>query len=337
MDKTLKRVLLFTLLTFSSYFLLISPKDTKSQVVSSPVLSEVQLATESEATFDFIELYNPSSEDMSLEGMRLAKRSSTGTSSSSIVAFSSTDSIPAHGFFLWCNTNLAATTTCDKSTGATVSDDNSVAILNGSLADGVVVDAVTFGSPAAPFGEGTFLTAPLSGTSVERKANASSTSDSMSDPLLDGLLGNGYDTNDNSADFVTRLVPDPQNTNSEIEPSTSVTPTMSLTPTPTETTTPTQTNTPTPTESLTPSPSESPTPNPTESMTPTPTESSVPTPTLTPTPTATPTPVENVVAKFTFSNYSLICKIIYKPYSVLFLKGFMPTFSCTKQAVASQF
>jgi len=324
-----KNILLIAFVLLAALFLFSKIQNTRAQVTQTPVISEIQIGVTGESTHDFIELYNPGSTELSLEGMRLAKRSSTGTANTGIVSFTSEDIIPAHGFFLWCNTGLTATLTCDKSTGETVSNNNSVAILNGALADGVVVDAVTFGEPTAPFGEGTFLTAPELGTSVERKAKAESTAATMIDPLLDGLLGNGYDTSNNTADFVYRTTPQPQNKTSAAEPEVATTPTQTPTPTEAETATPTTTPTPTQTNTPTPTSTQAVTQTPTQTPTVTPTKVVTPTPTKIPTPT--PTSIERVIATFKFPSQTTVCKIVYKPYKLLFLEGFMPSFVCTTQ------
>jgi len=315
-------------------------KIAKSQTATNLVISEVQIAGVGTGNSgqDFIEIYNPTSQEINLDGLRLAKRTSTAvaTASASIVAFNSDEKVAPYSYFLWCNGSLADALNCDKSTGAIVSNNNTIAILNGALIDGIVLDAVTFGSPDFPFGEGTFLTAPEPGTSVERKAKGTSTAESMMDSLLDGLLGNGYDSGSNASDFIVRDSPQPQNSASASETLAEATPTVTetLTPTPSETATPTptvtETITPTPSETATPTPTqtESPTPTPSETVTPTPSETIMPTPTVTPIPTSTP--VEEVVATFNFPSRNVVCKIIYKPYKVLFLSGVMPTFSCSK-------
>lgn len=244
-------------------------KNTFAAPATHIVISEIQIAGIASGN-DFIELYNPTTSDINLEGLRLAKRTS-GTTSASIVAFASDETITAHGYYLWCNTSLNVNLSCDRNTSATVSDNNSVALLNGPLATGTVVDAVSFGSLGSPFGEGVSLIAPTASSSVERKANSSSTPTSMEPGGTDELAGNAEDTGNNSSDFVSRVSSQPQNSQSVAEPvptpTDSTTPTVSPTETPSVTTTPSITENPTPTESITPSLS----PNPTPSLSPTPT------------------------------------------------------------------
>jgi hypothetical protein len=54
--------------------------------------------------------------------------------------------------------------------------------------------------------------------SLERKANAASTGATLAAAGSDVTAGNGYDTDDNAANFVTQAVRVPQNTSSTAEP-----------------------------------------------------------------------------------------------------------------------
>jgi hypothetical protein len=59
---------------------------------------------------------------------------------------------------------------------------------------------------------------PISATDIyERKAVATSTMATMAPGGTDQDRGNGYDSDDNSADFVPRAMRDPQNTLSPLE------------------------------------------------------------------------------------------------------------------------
>lgn len=301
------------------------------------VISEVQIAGAS-STNDFIEIYNPTSLSVSLDGYRLGKRTS-GTTSASLVAFSASASVPAHGYFLWCNSSLSGSINCDASNSGTVANDNSIALINGDLATGTIVDAVTFGTPGSTFGEGTSLVAPSASSSVERKANSLSTSLTMGIGGLDEFAGNGEDTDNNASDFVTRDIPQPQNSSSAVEPiENSPTPTIqpSNSPTPTLTLTPTPTLepsvTPTPTESPTPSPTEMPSPTPSENPSVTPTTEPSPTPSVTPTvmpsetPMPTPTPGGGKVIVHT---PTLICTLNYRPWRFFNKIFYIPFVICT--------
>jgi hypothetical protein len=213
------------------------------------VISEIQISAEGNTNGDFIELYNPTNNDVNLSGYRLVKRTSSGTTNTGMVAFTADDTIPSRGFFLWCHTSLSEQYVCDRSTSSTIANNNSVALLYGSVSDGEVVDAITIGIVENSLGEGVALATPEAGTSMERKANAGSTSASMGPGGADEVAGNGYDTNSNENDFVLRAISQPQNSSSPVEPpDTTVTPTINTTPTVALTPSPTPTTTPTPSE-----------------------------------------------------------------------------------------
>ena len=300
MRSFLPKILTFLLFFFLAIIFVITAPNAKAATATHLVISEIQLAG-SVAADDFIEIYNPTSSSISLNGYRLGKRSNTGATDSGIIVFKPTDSISSHGYFLWCNnTNLSSSLNCDASSAATIANNNSIGLRNGPANTGTVVDAVTFGTVTNALGEGTPISPALtSSNSAERKANSNSDSPKMALGGTDESLGNGEDTDNNANDFVLRNTPQPQNSFSSFEPVPNATPTSSPTntPTPTATSTPTSTLTPTetPTVTETPSPTLTETPSPTPTSTPTstpnPTETATPTPTSTPitTPTSAPT------------------------------------------------
>jgi Lamin Tail Domain len=278
-------------------------QDVQAATASHVVISEVQIATSS-ASGDFIELYNPTSSVVNLNGFKLVERTSSGSTDTAIVSFGSGDTIASHGFLLWCNTGLNGSLHCDKHSADTVSNNNSIALRDAGAS---IVDAITIGVPLFPLGEGSIPATPSANQSIERKALSTSTSNTMKIGGSDELFGNSEDTDNNGADFVLRNIPQPQNTLSslEIPPAPTPSPTQSPTPTPTDTPTPTPsptpiiTDTPTPTSTVTPT--DSPTPTPTDTPTPTlmPTDTPTPTPSPTDTPSVTPTPTPTDVPSAT--------------------------------------
>lgn len=305
----------FAIFLTTTFIFRTETKNVSAALATHLVISEVQIAGVASGN-DFIELYNPTSSDVSLEGLRLGKRSSTGTTSASIVAFAADETVPARGYYLWCNTTLNVALSCDRNTSATVSNNNSVALIDGALNGGAIVDAVTFGSPASPLGEGTSLTAPIASSSVERKANSSSDATSMGLGGTDEFAGNGEDTNDNASDFVSRSTPQPQNSQSSVEPE-EVTPTV----TPTESPTPTVSPTPTEEPSATPTPTEEPSPTITPTESPTPTLEPTATPTFTPTPT---TKAPKIIAKGPI----FTCTLEQKSFRFFGKTFFFPSIHC---------
>lgn len=259
------------------------PSLVQSALSSHLVISEVQIAGTGGATQDFVELYNPTDAVIELGDYRLVKRTATGSADTSLVAFQENDVIPAHGFFLWCNSSLNGTLGCDSSTAQTVANNNSVAIRLGAEDTGSVIDAVGLGTVTNGLGEGTSLTAPEAGSSVERKADSGSTAESMTSGA-DVNLGNGEDTDNNSADFILRTLSQPQNSSSAAEiPSAGPSPSASASATPSAS----PSASPSPSASVSPSVSPSPVVSPTPSASP----STTPSPSVSPSasPSASPT------------------------------------------------
>lgn len=287
-------------------FTLFNP--TKSHSVAGHlVISEVQVAG-AHADDEFVELYNPTDQSISISNLRLTKKTSGGTESNLIASLSG--SIAAHHYYLVANpaytTIPLAPDAVYSATSSSLAIDNTI-LLYGSDHT-TIIDKVGMGS--ANEKEASAAANPATGQSIERKALSTADSNTMKVGGADEFKGNGEDTNNNAADFIMRSVPQPQNASSlpepvEITPTPTIPVTPSLTPTPTmtPTLTPTATPTQTPTPTMTPTPTLTMTPTPT--ATPTPTMTITPTPTVTPTvlptttPTATPTPTLSVTPSAT--------------------------------------
>ena len=195
---------------------------------SKIVISEVQIGG-TYASDDFIELYNSGDTAVDLSGWVIKKRTRLGTESI-VVTIPSGKIIPAKGFFLWANSNnnFATSIGADVSSTAEIDVNESIALFDNT---GTRIDAVAWGNRPQlnPFVEGSrFGSNPSYGGSIERKANANSTSSTMGPGGSDEFAGNGYDTDNNSTDFVLRTVSQPQNTSSPTEPETTPPPTPTL-------------------------------------------------------------------------------------------------------------
>lgn len=281
-------------------------------VTTHLVISEVQIAGGGGVNEDFVEIYNPTDSSYDLNGHRLVKRTATGTSDSSVKAWSSETIVPAHGYYLWANSTWTPSVTPDATTAATLAADNGVALRQGAEDTGTIIDSVAWGTVTNAFVETSpFATNPEAGTSIERL---------------------GDDTNNNSVDFSLQQSPNPQNLVSVPTPTATTEP--STTPTETITPTPTDEVSPTPTEEITPTPTEDVSPTPTEELTPTPTETVTPTvspqPTAQPTPppSPTPTPGGKVIGKFHFPGRTITCTLSYKIKVKKFFFMIFPVISC---------
>lgn len=167
---------------------------------------------------DFIELYNPTEQDITIDGWSVQYTSASGTT---YQVTKLAGSVKAHGYYLVQEGKGSGGTVDLPVPDATASTNMSgtagkVALVKSDSAitgksDANVVDFVGFGT--ANEYEGTAATtAPTNTTSAERKANDGT------DPTADGAgKGNGWDTNDSAGDFV-KAAPNPQNSSSTIEP-----------------------------------------------------------------------------------------------------------------------
>jgi hypothetical protein len=288
-----KLIYFFTIVTLF-LLLVMFTTDYAMSATNHVVISEIQVAGESDADDEFVELYNPTEADINLSGWSLTKKISNGSESNLDSSLSGT--IPSHGYYLITPQEgyTGATSADETYSGSTfaLTANNTVLLYNSTdlLQDKVGIGTSASDPETSPYDE------PDPGNSIERKAHITSTTMTMALGGLDELLGNSEDTDDNSNDFVARIIPQPQNATSSAE--------LLITPTPTETATPTQEASPTLTVEPSPTSTEepSPTPTPTETAspsatpeTPTATPTIEPTvvpsetPTITPTPTVTPT------------------------------------------------
>ncbi len=207
------------------------------------VISELGAAGPNGSDDEFVELYNGGAVDVSLVGWALQSRGPTAGAWSNVNQFTGTSvTIPAHGFFLIASgtaTGYTATPAADfvaknssgnpKVMGLANANGHLRLVLPGATTgtaanDPLVSDTVGYGS-GATYGEGAPAPAggwgsssPYLGASLERKATMSSTSATMGSGGADELAGNGFDSNVNAADFVTRAQRQPQNSTSTHEP-----------------------------------------------------------------------------------------------------------------------
>ncbi len=339
MRSHLSRVIVFLFFLLLGILFVVNAPDVKAATASHVVISEVQIAKSSAPTDEFVELYNPTENDISLANWKLTRKTQGGAESDIVATVAGT--IKAHGYFLFAHaTGYTGSASADQTYTNSITPNNTVLLYAG---DGTtLVDKVGFGS-AVDF-DSTSETSPDENTSRERIAKNGSTPTSMAIGGLDEFLGNGEDTDNNAADFVLRSFPQPQNSNSPVEPALS-TPTVTDTPTetPTETATPTvtptQTETPTPTETVTQTPTPTNTPTPSEEETPTATQTPTPTVLPTETPTGTPsptlTPTETVSPTPTISpvptpkpHLHLVCSTKIIHLKMLFMEFHIPMITC---------
>jgi hypothetical protein len=168
-------------------------------------ISEVQVAG-TETVDEFIEIYNSSNGVIDLEGHKIAAMA--GGTFAELVTFGAT-TIPAGGYVLVANTNGTFAGSADETyDGTDLNNNDSIIYLNFEGGVNQPTDIVGIGTSASVYEGNPFATSLSAGQSVERKASWDSTAATMAG--ADGSIGNAYDSDDNSFDFVVRTSSDPQ-------------------------------------------------------------------------------------------------------------------------------
>jgi len=198
-----KKLLYFSWVLAIILLTVASPTVASADTATHVVISEVQTATTSSASQEFIELYNPVATPVSVAGWTLEYKSATATDTPANWSKRATlaGAIAANGFYLVAPKSYLLNADTDWS--ATLAGTAGTIRVKDSA--GNVVDKLGYGVTAIG-AEGMPAAAPASGQSLERLPGR-----------LDELAGNGVDTDDNSADFIIRMQPAPQSIASSIE------------------------------------------------------------------------------------------------------------------------
>ena len=149
-------------------------------------------------TSDFIEIHNPTGQDIDLDGMRLVKRTKTGSADTLLKSWTSPTIIRAGGDYLLAHSSYTTITASpDVTTTGTIADDNGIALRLGANDTGAIIDSAAWGLAANAFVEGAvFATNPGANESLERSADA----------------------NNNSVDFFLQTAAHPRNSQSQASP-----------------------------------------------------------------------------------------------------------------------
>src|SRR5258706_8087657 len=165
-------------------------------VVNHVVISEFATRGPTAATDEFVELYNPTDNPVSLSGWKLQYKSAAGTLWNDRATLPANASIPARGFYLIANTSYLGAVVPDFgssawTSGTGMADNGNERIIDAAA---VPVDKVGWGTTNDPETQATSNHGiSPNNNSVERKARATSNSDSLAAGGLHEKLGNGQD------------------------------------------------------------------------------------------------------------------------------------------------
>ncbi|HPG31773.1 MAG TPA: lamin tail domain-containing protein, partial [bacterium] len=192
-------------------------------------ISEIGHAYSGGPSDEFIEIYNKSEYKLNLKNVYIkysavATNPNSDGSGGSSLRLLGNSFINKKGYYLlgsgsYTGTGTAASDSsfADGSLGAT--GGHVYIVYSGAILDLLGYgDAAAYAEGSSPFATANIPDAASTG-SIERKANASSDAASMASGGTDEFSGNGYDSNDNAADFLARTARNPQNSISGSEPS----------------------------------------------------------------------------------------------------------------------
>ena len=159
---------------------------TANAVSTTVVISQFQVAGATAAD-EFVELHNISNSDYDLNGHTLVYRSAAGTSDVNLsVSWATTTIIPAGGYYLIAHaTGYDGSPAADKtfnlgSTGSFAAAGGGLALRNGAVNTGTIVDSVGYGTATNAFVEGAVTTAPPINDSRVRKSSGCQDTDNNS-------------------------------------------------------------------------------------------------------------------------------------------------------------
>lgn len=176
----------------------VEPERTPGRIVIDEVIPGVP----GDNNYEFVELYNAGTEPVDLRGWSLWYRLADNQEEKRVFIWTAHTDVPGYGHYLLVRAGSDVGTVPDAMFNVPLFERKGGLVLRD--ADHAPVDALGWGAAPQDFVEGTPAPAPADGASLERKPG--------------GEAGSAVDTGDNSADFVARAQPDPQNSGSPITP-----------------------------------------------------------------------------------------------------------------------
>lgn len=201
-----------------------SAADAQTKLVAVPsgpppkiVISQLATRGPAGAGDEFVELYNPNDQAVDLSAWRLQSKSASGATwiNRSGDGLPDSSSIAAHGYFLLASADYSGEIVPDYRHGGGwgLSDDGGHLRLVDS--QDYPLDKLGYNQANDPEGQ------PASGDlvqehSLQRKARVESTAVSLAPGGVEAGLGNGWDSDNNQADFVDQPVVQPRSGNQQV-------------------------------------------------------------------------------------------------------------------------
>lgn len=172
------------------------------------VISQVQITGgASKTNQDFISIYNKSDAIIDLNGLRLVKRTKTGTSDTTIKSWVSPTLLNPGAYHLWANNadGFALSLNAQSESSQTISDDNGIALREGSENTGTIIDSFAFGAASNIFVETSPYTTNHIGGQYYARTNNQDTNNNLQDfqilnYITPAVCGNGQVETDETCD-----------------------------------------------------------------------------------------------------------------------------------------
>ena len=160
-----------------------------------PVIAEVMAGASGNNSHEFIELYNPTSQVIDLDGWSLWYRLSSSTHDLLVYQWRARALVAGHGHYLLVRQGQDVGATADAFFAQGLNTSSGGLALRDS--GGNTVDSLGWGSQPITFTEGQPAPADANDHALERRPG--------------GAGGNASDTNDNASDFALNAAPNPEN------------------------------------------------------------------------------------------------------------------------------
>ncbi len=159
---------------------------------------------------EFVEIYNAAGTAIDISGWQIQYSAASPISWTTIATVPPATTMLAYGFYLFATAGISPSADLSISSSMDLAGGH-IRLYTGSQE----IDKLGWGTAGSP--EGQAISAPAQGQSLERKSFGQTWAEDMASGGVDELMGNGWDTEDNSFDFVIQASSSPQNTSAAPE------------------------------------------------------------------------------------------------------------------------